>query len=120
MSDDQYAIADDPGPDPATIAVPVIIEQPQEDHERALPQNVELHVIEDAAVRFENHSAWILEAIAAESRHEHGAHEADLAVVLNERMPPTVTRHLLAYMGDLGLVIRRGIRGQGVFWKRAL
>lgn len=115
---DEFAIPDDPGPDASSIVVAVVMEEPIEDIERALPEDIELHVIEDAAVRFENHAAWIMTAITATTYSDYGSLEVDVVYELNEKMPPSATRHLLAYMHDLGLVTRRGVRGKGIYWKR--
>lgn len=111
----------DPGPD--TFTVPVVVDVPDEDaHERALPETVELHIVEDAAVRFTRHVELILAAIDEVDPYTDdpslGKREVRITDHLYEVMPPIVARHLLAYMHDLGMVQRRAKRGLGTFWQR--
>lgn len=113
----------DPGPD--TFTVPVVVEHAdpiEDDLERALPDSAELHVIEDAGVWFQRDAAHVLGAFDEVDNLDdpagYGTREDRITDHLMEVMPPVMTKHVLAYLQDIGLVQRRAKRGLGTFWQR--
>lgn len=86
-------------------------------------QSVDLRLIARTIGSFTTDTTRVISAVVmAETPDDppgYGASEQGIVELLLEVMPPAVTKATLAYLGQRGYLVRRGLKGRGVYYRKA-
>lgn len=91
--------------------------------EPSVIESVDLRLIAKTIGTFTTDTTRVLSAVVmAETVDDpagYGASEDGIVTLLHEVMPPAVTKATLAYLAQRGYIIRRGLKGRGVYYRKA-